>query len=409
MMRAEYLDMSKIVRDEHILWIFRAVDDHGGTLRFVGGAVRDALAGISGSTPDLVTDLSPDELVEACQESGLKTAPLGLKLDTIGVVLNDQILKVATLRKNVVDESGKKEVMFSDDWSVDASRRDLTINAVYADLKGNVFDYYNGISDLEKGIVRFIGNPEDRIKEDYLRIMRFFRFYGIFGKGDADTKSLQACIKLKSGLRSEPIERVRDELFKILVVPNAARVVKLLFDNEILDYFLPKPKNFAALKNLSDIISDINYRGNFLRRLFVMYQPNVSTAENIADNLRFTKKQKEAFVSWAKIEMNFDNIVTADERKKYIYRYGKQFCIDKILISCAIKKLKPINLPQILAEIESTVIPVFPVRGRDIVELGVSPKSKKIGNILAELERKWVESNFSLSRDEMINMAKTSL
>ena len=358
MMRAEYLDMSKIVRDEHILWIFRAVDDHGGTLRFVGGAVRDALAGISGSTPDLVTDLSPDELVEACQESGLKTAPLGLKLDTIGVVLNDQILKV---------------------------------------------------SDLEKGIVRFIGNPEDRIKEDYLRIMRFFRFYGIFGKGDADTKSLQACIKLKSGLRSEPIERVRDELFKILVVPNAARVVKLLFDNEILDYFLPKPKNFAALKNLSDIISDINYRGNFLRRLFVMYQPNVSTAENIADNLRFTKKQKEAFVSWAKIEMNFDNIVTADERKKYIYRYGKQFCIDKILISCAIKKLKPINLPQILAEIESTVIPVFPVRGRDIVELGVSPKSKKIGNILAELERKWVESNFSLSRDEMINMAKTSL
>ena len=173
MMRPEFLDMSKILYDKHIVWLFRAVEDHGGTLRFVGGTVRDALAHLSGFGFDLATDLSPDELVEACEDSGLKTVPIGLKLDTIGVILNNQILQISCLRKNIISETGEQIVTFSDDWNVDASKRDLTINAVYADLKGNVFDYYNGIDDLEKGIVRFIGNAEDRIKEDYLRILRF--------------------------------------------------------------------------------------------------------------------------------------------------------------------------------------------------------------------------------------------
>ncbi|MBR3502582.1 MAG: CCA tRNA nucleotidyltransferase, partial [Alphaproteobacteria bacterium] len=184
MLKSEYLDMSKIVQSAKIKRLFDAVEEYGGTIRFVGGAVRDTLAGLSGFDLDLATDLSPDELVETCQNSGLKTIPIGLKIDTTGVVIDDRILEVASLRRNKDKHRG--EVEFTDDWSADASQRDLTINAVYADLRGNVFDYYDGINDLEKGIVRFIGNPEEKIRQDYLRILRFFRFYSRFGKADID-------------------------------------------------------------------------------------------------------------------------------------------------------------------------------------------------------------------------------
>src|SRR5574344_2017823 len=165
MIKTEFLDMSKILQHGNVSKLFNAVEEHGGTIRFVGGAVRDSLAGISGFDLDLATDLSPDELVEACQDNAIKTMPIGMKLNTIGVIINNQILEVTSLRKNIVMQDGRSVVEYTDDWSADASMRDLTINAVYADLRGNVFDYYNGISDLEKGIVRFIGKPEDRIRE----------------------------------------------------------------------------------------------------------------------------------------------------------------------------------------------------------------------------------------------------
>lgn len=409
MMRPEFLDMSKILYDKHIVWLFRAVEDHGGSLRFVGGTVRDALKGLSGFGYDLATDLSPDELVEACEDSGLKTVPVGLKLDTIGVILNNQILEVSTLRKNVINQSGEQIVTFSDDWNVDASRRDLTINAVYADLRGNVFDYYNGVDDLEKGIVRFIGNPEEKIKSDYLRILRFFRFYAIFGKGKPDKNSLDACIKLKDGLRTVAIETVRDEFFKILVAKNAYNALTLIFDNDILGFFLPKPKNIKAFKNLAEIVEIADIEPSFLRRLFVLYQPNAAKAENIANALRLTKKQKENFVNWAKIEVTQDNIMTKEKRLKFIYRYGKDFCRDKILITCAVADFKTKQLTAVLNEVENAVVPVFPIKGRDIVNFGVDGKNRQIGKILEILEQRWIDSNFNLTRDELLEFARSNL
>lgn len=406
MMRPEFLDMSKILYDKHIVWLFRAVEDHGGTLRFVGGTVRDALAHLSGFGFDLATDLSPDELVEACEDSGLKTVPIGLKLDTIGVILNNQILQISCLRKNIISETGEQIVTFSDDWNVDASKRDLTINAVYADLKGNVFDYYNGIDDLEKGIVRFIGNAEDRIKEDYLRILRFFRFYAIFGKGEPDTDSLCACIKFKDGLRAVAIERVRDEFFKILTAKNAYKALKLIFDNDILGFFLPQPKNIKAFKKLSEIVDEAKIEPSFLRRLFVLYQPNAAKAESIANTLRLTKKQKETFANWAKIEVTQNNIMTKEMRLKFIYRYGKQFCIDKILLTCALYDFHPQQLNVVLQEVENAIVPIFPIRGRDVINFGITPNGQNIGKILEQLERQWIDCDFSLTREELLNEIK---
>ncbi|MBR6663996.1 MAG: CCA tRNA nucleotidyltransferase, partial [Alphaproteobacteria bacterium] len=192
MIRDKYLDIKKLIKNKRILRLFLVVARHGGILRFVGGAVRDALMGIEGADLDLATDLSPDELVEACNEEGLNTVAIGIKYGTVGVIIDDTLLEVTSLRKDIKTDGRHAEVEFTDNWEADASRRDLTINAVYADEKGNVFDYYNGIEDLEKGVVRFIGSADKRIKEDYLRILRFFRFYSMFGKGNPDKKALKA-------------------------------------------------------------------------------------------------------------------------------------------------------------------------------------------------------------------------
>lgn len=152
MIRDNYLDMNKIIQDKKVLKLFRVVESHGGALRFVGGAVRDALAGLKGFDLDLATDLSPDELVEACSENGLRTVPIGIKFGTVGVIINDKVLEVTSLRRDVKTDGRHAVVEFTTDWEADASRRDLTINAVYADEKGNVFDYYNGLKTWSRAM-----------------------------------------------------------------------------------------------------------------------------------------------------------------------------------------------------------------------------------------------------------------
>ena len=154
MFKDKYLNIDNLISNPNILNLFRIVENHGGVLRFVGGAVRDAIAGIKGFDLDLATDLSPDELVEACEENGLRTIPIGIKFGTVGVLIDNQVLEITSLRKDIKTDGRHAEVVFTSDWNEDASRRDLTINAVYADEKGNVFDYYNGVDEIGRASCR---------------------------------------------------------------------------------------------------------------------------------------------------------------------------------------------------------------------------------------------------------------
>jgi tRNA nucleotidyltransferase/poly(A) polymerase len=237
--------------------------------------------------------------------------------------------------------------------------------------------------------------------------MSFFRFYSIFGKKSIDKDALAACIKHKDGLRHIAIERVRDELFKLLATENVAPTLKIIYDHDILSYFLPKSQNLDALQRLTDMVHNAGYEGNFLRRLFVLYQPNSAQAESMAHVLRFTKKQKETFINWAKIELSLDNIATPDLRRKFIYRYGKQFCIDKILLTMAVKNIDTFNLYDVLREVENTEVPVFPLRGRDIINAGFA-KNKTIGKILSALEQHWIDSDFRLTAEELLTALRNT-
>ena len=405
MIRDNYIDVNQLVTDKKIFKLFRTVENHGGVLRFVGGAVRDTLAGIKNFDIDLATDLSPEELVEACEESGLKTVPIGIKFGTVGVVLNNQTLEVTSLRKDIKTDGRHAVVEFTSDWESDASRRDLTINAIYADEKGSVFDYYNGIDDLENGVVRFIGNAGQRIKEDYLRILRFFRFYSIFGKGEIDAKALKACVENKDGIKTLSIERIRDELGKILMTSNAVKTLQIMFDNEILIHFLPDSPNLDKLQFLIDLVNKHKIKQEVLRRLFILYTPDEKLAENLACRLKLSRKDKELFVSWSIYNPSLEEFMTEKGLRKLLYLYGRDFCFNKFLIISALNKTEPENFAEIIERINTLEIPVYQVKGKNIIDAGIM-NNHRISDVLRQLENAWIDSDFTLTFNELMCQAK---
>ena len=405
MMRDNYIDIHKIIKDENIFKLFRAVEAHGGVLRFVGGAVRDVLAGQEeGFDLDLATDLSPEELVEACEENHIKTVPIGIKFGTVGVLISDKVLEVTSLRRDVKTDGRHAEVEFTSDWAVDASRRDLTINAVYADEKGNVFDYYNGIEDLEKGNIRFIGNPNQRIKEDYLRILRFFRFYSIFGKGEPDKKALQACVENREGLKTLSIERIRDEIQKLLLTPHAAKTLKIMFENGILEYFMPESKTLDKLQFLADLSDKYKLPPCPVCRFFILGNPDEKLAEHIASRFKFSKKEKELFIKLAISDLKLWDFEQEENIRKLLYWHGREFCLNKLLALIALNKAEPGNLQQILKHIAEDDIPTFPLSGKHILAAGIDD-NRKIGNILKNLEKIWVENGFNPAPEKLLEQA----
>jgi poly(A) polymerase len=407
MIKTDYINIDKIVKDKEILKLFKVVENCGGVLRFVGGCVRDALKNIEVNDIDLATDLNPDELVEACEDNKIKTVPIGLKHGTVGVILSGKLYEVTSLRKDIKTDGRHAEVIFTTDFAEDASRRDLTINAVYADEKGNVYDYYNGLDDLEKGKVKFIGNANNRIKEDYLRILRFFRFYSIFGVGEIDKKALQACSDNAEGITRLSTERVRDEVLKILATDRAAEILKIMEDAGILDAFIPHADYFTELEHLINL--ELKYSKKYpdivfvdvLRRFFIAYMPDPEFATYLANRFKFTKKQKQRIVKLASRDIVEDIFEDENYLKKMVYLHGKENCVDEIFEYCCKHKIDHPKLEETLRKIKDFEIPEFPLTGKDIINVGFE-SGRNIGEILNQLKAIWIDEGFSLDKMELL-------
>lgn len=402
MISPEYLNISKITTDSKILKLFKIIENNGGVLRFVGGCVRDAIMEIKGFDFDLATDLSPDELVEICKENSIKTVPIGIKYGTVGVIINDNVLEVTSLRKDITTDGRHAVVEFTDDWSVDASRRDLTINAVYADEKGNVFDYYDGIKDLENGVVKFIGDPEKRIKEDYLRILRFFRFYSFFSKGKMDEKSFKACIKNKEGLRILSEERIQSEIVKILLSPKVVETLKIMFDNELLSFFLPLPKNLESLEFLTSWFDDRSIGNAGMRRFIILYNPDENLAEHLANMQKFSNKNRAYLLRFVRTKISLDELLDEKNLAKLVYKYGKNLCIDKLIANACFENRKISEIENKIKNISEMLLPIFPISGKDIIARGIS--GSKIGETIDRLENIWIDSNFVNTNEELLKL-----
>ncbi|WP_341895839.1 CCA tRNA nucleotidyltransferase, partial [Ferrovibrio terrae] len=226
--------------------LLAALGASGAPVRFVGGCVRDAILGLRPADIDLATPETPEVVIRRLEKAKLKAVPTGIEHGTVTAVVPPATFQVTTLRRDVATDGRHATVVFGTDWAEDAARRDFTINALYADADGRLYDYTDGRADLAAGLVRFIGDPAARVAEDYLRVLRFFRFHARFGRGAPDAASLAACAAASDRLDRLSGERIRDELLKILILPNAADALVLMQQSGVLAAVLPEAHFEAA-------------------------------------------------------------------------------------------------------------------------------------------------------------------
>lgn len=375
--------------------VLGAISEANGTAKFVGGCVRDALLGIPSDDIDICTDLMPSDTIAALEKKSIRVIPTGLSHGTVTAVIDTRHFEITTLRVDIQSHGRHADVSFTKDWYQDASRRDFTINAIYLDPFGELYDPLEGISDLSDGRVQFIGKPEDRIAEDKLRILRFFRFFARFGGDIPDKNALDACRKNAQSLESLSGERIQKELVLLLAVINPLPAVKLMGDNGILQVISGGPPNTKLLTSLLSL----PFKSDYVQRLACILGANPDRVAALSRKLKFSRKLENRLL----IMCDIDYGIKASGRQRHVdlYRLGKQGFIDQALLLCAME-LGDCDLGASLDLAESWQIPFFPVSGSDLSKCGVMP-GPEMGKVLKLMEQRWISSGFTSTKTELIS------
>lgn len=359
-------------------------------VRFVGGCVRDLLADIPVNDIDFATLLTPEQVILACKEKGLHVVPTGIAHGTVTVIIGKWHFEVTTLRKDVSTDGRRAEVAFVDDWEADAMRRDLTINAFYLSADGTLTDFFGGLDHLRSGKVIFIGNAEERIREDYLRIMRYFRFFGKFGKGAPDTEIMRICTRNALKINNLSGERIQAEMFKILQLDNAAQTLEIMQNAGILPFIFPGDIDTSVLQKLQEL----EHKPSVIRRLAAIEGYELGA---LLQHWRMSKDDGSV------LKLLKEHIDTSDP-KVIMRRVGRDRFRDIAYLEAARDRLGA-DLAEVLKFADTWQIPRFPIYGNDVIAMGVK-EGKKIGFVLAELERYWERNGYFLTRDELMKRMK---
>lgn len=397
------LEKKNILTDE-VLTIFRILLTEGDEVRLVGGCVRDFILGLKSNDIDFACKYPPQKTLELLAAKGIKTVATGLAHGTITAIINDKTMEITTLRKDLECDGRHAKVEFCDSYKEDAKRRDFTINAIYMNKDGKFYDYFNGLADLNRGIVRFIGDPRKRIEEDNLRILRFFRFHGRFGD-EIDYNSMQSCFDSRDLLANLSGEVITKEMEKILELPNYDQVITLMEHAKVFSVLLNADKvNLKGLQLANALSSELSLTS----KLFILGSYGGKLLEC----------RKKMYASW-QLTKDVKTFLTTVVERKYdpeqqedivalLERYNKQFTKEYVLCSCIEQKTQ-YELEQILEQIETAVIPAFPVTAKDLIEAQLAVAGPKISTLLGICKKLWIQSNFTLTKEKLLTKLKTSL
>lgn len=388
--------------------IFKILNDNGANSRVVGGAVRDALLGIKSPDIDIATEMLPDDIYNLFLSKGYKTVPTGINHGTVSVFCGEVKFEITTLRKDIKTYGRHAEVKFTDDFKEDALRRDFTINALSYDFyEEKIYDYFNGLQDLDHKIVRFIGNPADRIQEDYLRILRFFRF-STYYSNELDSKGFIGCKKYASMLLNISPERVNQELSKILLCKkNISYVIRLMNESGVLEIIFSDQVDITGILNFEEKSSEhFNVTDNVLalRLAFLLFTLGRNFIRNLVKTLRFNKKT----ITHTLIFYDFICKIIDSNDKKEIYLqicmfwyYHGEYIKDILYISFVLSK---IEFNELKANYEKMkfAAPKMPILSEELKKDGYS--GINLGIRKKYLEKKWIESGFSIPKDELIKL-----
>lgn len=357
--------------------------------RVVGGAVRDALLGRAVSDIDLATPRAPDAVMVALRDAGIRAVPTGLQHGTITAVTDGRSVEVTTLRRDVETDGRHARVAFTDDWEEDAARRDLTFNAMSMDRAGAVYDYFGGRGDLAEGRARFVGDAATRIAEDYLRILRYFRFLARYGRVAPDAATLFALRDGVPGLSRLSAERIWSELKRILLAPDPIGALRLMRDLGVLAAVLPE---CTSLNGLEALIA-AGAPADPLLRMAALARP--ADAAALAGRLKLSNAEAERLVRlWAPEPVLTDAATAADIRRALS---ASDIDVDLLLQRSWLDG----SGPGLRARIAATAKPVFPVQGRDLLARGIAP-GPGVGETLRALEQAWRDSGCETTREVLL-------
>jgi poly(A) polymerase len=390
------LELPEIMRTAAVRAIFTALESRGGQgcVRFVGGCVRNVVMGHAPSDLDMATQLLPDETEAALRAAGIKSVPTGKAFGTITAVVDGEPYEITSLREDVETDGRRAVVSYTSDWGLDAQRRDFYLNALYADGAGQVYDPTGqGLDDAHQGRVRFIGDAEQRIREDYLRILRFFRFTAGYGRA-IDEASLAACVTLKDGINGLSGERIWQEVIKTLAladpVPAFAAMQRTGMMPEVFPGWRLLGDKLPGLRAMVDQTDDAE------RRLLALVDAGIglglAAIDALQARLKFSTRVHDRLVAAGEVA----DRLADDETPVFgrlIYRHGREAIEDAISLLAAQQGRSAAMVLGLLGDIEA---PVFPLRGADLIALGLTP-GPEVGQRLKQIETEWVNNDFSQS------------
>lgn len=371
----------------------------------VGGAIRNALLNKSIKDIDFATSYSPDELINLCKSKNIKYIPTGIQYGTITIILDNHSYEITSLREDIKTNGRHAIVTYSKELTLDSKRRDFTINALYLDFNGNIHDFHRGIADLTKKEIKFIGNSKNRIQEDYLRILRFFRFYAELDGFSLEKESLASAISAKEHITKLSPERIKQELIKTLSGRNYLKSLKLLVKHQIYNPIINLPSELIKTieKYQKNNISNPQYE--ILIAFSLLQNPHPKQElPRLKKHLALSNKETNAInIIISHHNQLPDLLLTPIQIKKLLLTHGRKDFLLLYQYQIFISSANISNYNSITFQITNLTIPQFPITGKDLLDLNIK-EGQPLGQKLNSLRTKWINSNFSLNKTKLLSL-----
>jgi poly(A) polymerase len=387
--------------------VFACLNQEGFEVRAVGGAVRNTLTGRAVTEVDFATTAKPDDIIRLAAKAGLKAKPTGIAHGTVTLIAGRFPFEVTALRRDVETHGRHATVAFGSDWAEDARRRDFTMNALYADAQGQVYDPLGGLDDLRAGRVRFVGEASARIREDYLRTLRFFRFSADYATGEFDREGVAAAIRERAGLLKLSRERVRTELLRILIARRAGEAIEVMDQSGFLLLLLGGVVQRIRFERVCKIEAALGATPDAILRLAALGVLVEEDAGRLRIKLRLSSQEANQLLALAAIHPDVRGSMGKASLEKLLYRLGPQAYLGRLLIAWASHDAAPDDTAwRFAADLASSwQRPEFPLKGADLIAIDMAP-GPALGGLLRDLEEEWAAGGFAASREMLLDLAR---
>ena len=404
-------NFKELVSNQDIKELFKSFNScsDNAELRFVGGCVRKLISGEKVDDIDLSTNLKPENVIEVLKKNNINFYETGIEHGTITAVINKRSFEITTLRKDIRTDGRHAQVEYTDNWLEDASRRDFTINSIYSDLDGNLFDPFNGRKDLNDGLIKFIGDPAKRIKEDYLRILRYIRFFLGYSKNQHNKNTVKIIKQNLIGLNQVSKNRQLQELKKIILVENFHKINSDKTSKELFLLIFPELKNINRINKLDNLGKEILKDKDFEFILSLLLIDKTEDCDYFIYKYNLSNKEKD--------KINFLNLIfsedlnkdyfTKENLTKILFKNGKENLIDILDFKILTTKKNKNNLIDLKKYFIEFKIPVIPIKAKDLIKQFNLKEGKLLGSILKEIEEQWLNNNFKISNNEIEDIVKS--